>query len=30
MRTLVEHGRLDDDPTFALVEYARARRLRRR
>jgi phage terminase large subunit-like protein len=22
MRTLVEHGRLDDDPTFALVEYA--------
>jgi phage terminase large subunit-like protein len=22
MRTLVEHGRLEDDPTFALVEYA--------
>src|SRR5215211_2532322 len=22
MRTLVEHGRLDDDPTFALIEYA--------
>jgi phage terminase large subunit-like protein len=22
MRTLVEHGRLGDDPTFALVEYA--------